>query len=670
MRKITALSVAAVMVLLLCASVFSAVGETESGLQLWFEHPTERVSEFDTEPSGMESYEIQMAKNEIEGAQVILFSEEDLTGLTLSLSSFTDGEGNTLTADLFWEYYTPVADDLVPDAIPPLTGSFDLDGGYSKAFYFKIKTLPETPAGRYSAVLTVKDAGGTVLKTADVFASVFDFALPEKTSCATAVYLDGNQIAAKHADSGLSWNELYKIYYDYMLENRVCAYNLPVSLMGPVETLTEYLDNPRVNSFRIGDFSYSGSLPTVSLKGIYRKLSVKPEWLDKAYFYYVDEPRDMAQLDEILAGYEEISAVYPNPQVLVPIVRDIPVTEEIDAAEYIREAMGIWCPISYAFTDRNTEVDGAKWMQPEEYDSLLGTFEERMKKEKEAGKKIWWYTCCTPQDLPYNNILLTQPGLSGRLLFWQQKQYNIEGYLYYYANLWFNENYWDHTDYPWYGGNAYGDGILLYDGAKYGIVGPIGSLRFEAIRDGIEDFEVLTMLENTEGRESVDAMIEKVSKNLVESTTDGNLLMQTKNELYTAVEKALRPVCPDGTHTGGSATCSSKAVCEVCGSEYGEFAPNIHTFEGGVCNGCGALLAKRGDMNLDGNITSLDSVLVKRYLAKWDISSSCAVPEILGDVNRDGSVGGADAVLFSRYLAHWQIENCLIGEDMAIPAEN
>lgn len=31
------------------------------------------------------------------------------------------------------------------------------------------------------------------------------------------------------------------------------------------------------------------------------------------------------------------------------------------------------------------------------------------------------------------------------------------------------------------------------------------------------------------------------------------------------------------THSGGSATCSSKAVCEICGEEYGEFDPNNHT---------------------------------------------------------------------------------------------
>ena len=44
----------------------------------------------------------------------------------------------------------------------------------------------------------------------------------------------------------------------------------------------------------------------------------------------------------------------------------------------------------------------------------------------------------------------------------------------------------------------------------------------------------------------------------------------------------------DGTHThsGGTATCTAKAVCETCGKDYGETA--AHTYENGACTVCGA----------------------------------------------------------------------------------
>lgn len=40
------------------------------------------------------------------------------------------------------------------------------------------------------------------------------------------------------------------------------------------------------------------------------------------------------------------------------------------------------------------------------------------------------------------------------------------------------------------------------------------------------------------------------------------------------------------THTGGTATCTQKAVCTICGQEYGELLP--HSFVNGICTVCGA----------------------------------------------------------------------------------
>ena len=69
-----------------------------------------------------------------------------------------------------------------------------------------------------------------------------------------------------------------------------------------------------------------------------------------------------------------------------------------------------------------------------------------------------------------------------------------------------------------------------------------------------------------------------------------------------------------------------------------------------------------GDVNGDKKINSTDAVLLKRYLAKWDISSqlqyeNTALIEVAGDVNQDGKVVSTDAVLLSRYLAKWTIDS-------------
>ena len=70
---------------------------------------------------------------------------------------------------------------------------------------------------------------------------------------------------------------------------------------------------------------------------------------------------------------------------------------------------------------------------------------------------------------PYTNILMEQKGVVHRVLFWQQKQYNVDGFLYYAVNNW-TENAWeDAITGKHLMPHVYGDGVLIYDGAHVGI---------------------------------------------------------------------------------------------------------------------------------------------------------------------------------------------------------
>lgn len=84
--------------------------------------------------------------------------------------------------------YLSVGTRMNPDALPPLKGEFDLEGGKTQAFYIKIKSTPATTAGEYEAVLSIKKDGKEV-KTAKVFAKVWNFTLSEETACTTALFL-------------------------------------------------------------------------------------------------------------------------------------------------------------------------------------------------------------------------------------------------------------------------------------------------------------------------------------------------------------------------------------------------------------------------------------------------------------------------------------------------
>lgn len=59
-----------------------------------------------------------------------------------------------------------------------------------------------------------------------------------------------------------------------------------------------------------------------------------------------------------------------------------------------------------------------------------------------------------------------------------------------------------------------------------------------------------------------------------------------------------------------------------------------------------------GDVNNDGEVDMMDTVLLDRYLADWDVTINMSN----ADVNGDGEVDMMDSVLLDRYLADWDVE--------------
>ena len=58
-----------------------------------------------------------------------------------------------------------------------------------------------------------------------------------------------------------------------------------------------------------------------------------------------------------------------------------------------------------------------------------------------------------------------------------------------------------------------------------------------------------------------------------------------------------------------------------------------------------------GDLNDDGRVNSLDLVLLRQYLANWDVKPDLSA----ADTNGDGWVNSLDLVLLRQYLANWDV---------------
>jgi hypothetical protein len=121
-----------------------------------------------------------------------------------------------------------------------------------------------------------------------------------------------------------------------------------------------------------------------------------------------------------------------------------------------------------------------------------------MRERREAGDEIWFTTdghqCL---DTPYCAI--------ERLLPWLCWKYGASAYEFWGVNWWT----YDPWERGWHtfisqsdDGVSYyyvrypnGDGYLTYPGARAGVDGPVGSIRLEQVREGVEDYEYLWLLD-------------------------------------------------------------------------------------------------------------------------------------------------------------------------------
>ena len=494
----------------------TASGEDPSVL-LWFDHMTQKTFRDNITPSGFDTYVIHMAGNSIENCQFFVAPTESAKNIRVEITDMTDGQGNVLKTQLLREHYVKIGNDWVPDALPPVDGNISVAKNNSQGFVLKVWAEQNQPAGLYGATVNVYDADtGACIKTANVYTKVYDFSLSEHTALKTAVQMSPWVIANSYAQKGMndySAEEIYKIYYDFMLENRISCYNLPYSLWD--SRVTQYLDNPRVTSFSIKESNGGDEA------GAHALLSQNPEWLEKGYFYYVDEPTNVDLLYQLRSHGERLASTYPGYRQISPFFTNITI-DGVDQISFMAPYTQIWCTKVFAFTPRDKSIiSGAQYLTTVPQDQQYGTFEERMKAEVAGGDELWLYFCWEPNQ-PYANWLATGDGTEPVVTIWQCKMTNATGVLYWGSTYWSADPYNDLASTVIT--SVYGDGVLLYSGAEVGKYEAVSSFRLENIRLGIQDYQMLDMLEQAAGAQIADEMVALVTKDVITYTNDDDYL--------------------------------------------------------------------------------------------------------------------------------------------------
>ncbi len=504
------------------------VSQTESAkeetmdITTWITNGIDKITEDMTiADNAVNTIDLWMAKNEAEGCQVAFRAPKRYGSIAFTCTAQPE---NGPALEIFKEHTLAAGDKYYPDPLSPFSGKLTLLADKTGSLYLRFTAGTETAAGDYRYSFSLQVDGQTRAEYT-VNVHVWDFALPETLSCATAVGLYKSHIAIMHPGvSGEALDELYVNYYNKLLEYKVSAYDLPYDILD--DRADAYMSDPRVTGFRVPTCDEDDA----RLVQIYEKLCSNPVWLDKAYFYPLDEPTSKEMLDNLAVLCERLNRLAPEVYICTPFFRNIDYDANTDQITFMTGKTTLWCPKSYMYVTSN--IYSAAQMQK------YPNFGERMAERKAAGDKVWWYVCWEPGD-PYNNLFVDQKGVQHRILFWQQYAHDVDGFLYWGAN------YWSGTVDPWVdmatvkdlSPDVYGDGSLLYNGNKVGLDTGCGSLRLELIRDGIEDFDLFKMAEERFGRAWVDEMIAKVTPSLTQYSTSTENFIEVRRAIGEALSK-------------------------------------------------------------------------------------------------------------------------------------
>jgi hypothetical protein len=174
-------------------------------------------------------------------------------------------------------------------------------------------------------------------------------------------------------------------------------------------------------------------------------------WLEKTIFHIADEPSNHNAL-----SWRQASEY---------VHRYAPALRRIDAIEttHCFDRLEIWVP----------KLDH------------LATWHDVFKRAQNQDYELWFYTVGIFQKGSYPNKTIDVPLIESRILHWLNYRFGLKGYLHWGFNHW--------TDDPFTApGRHHGDGWHVYP-KKDGL---INSLRWEQMRNGIQDYEYFWMLED------------------------------------------------------------------------------------------------------------------------------------------------------------------------------
>ncbi len=517
--------------------------QSTAAYQFWTTPPSERVFKNDAVPTDTSSgIKVYAAKNEFEPFQVVV-KPTSSGNVTVSMGNF----GGGITTEIYqvkYVYISQATDSLgrtgyYPDPLWPLANgaSVSLTANENTAFWVSVSVPKTAPAGDYTTNVQI---GGVNIP---VTLHVFNFAIPDTLHVKSQMNFSHQTILTAYSVTGTGTN--YWMYVDKMKQFFIDHRLTPKSALwsggltssggapyidydcngtftddddiwGFEEPAARYLDGTGLMqgqfgipfndgtgypsfmaaTFQNNDASadqrpatfcsqtrsssdwYTGNNPNSPYNQEWFQYIMAIQtylnglgYLDKAYYYFANEPQDQADYDAVAWYSQELKNAAPNFKLMVS---EEPKPEIYNHPTYTGAKIDIWLPVL------------------NNYDPAVSH-----DREKNHGEETWIYFLHGTRPPYFNPITLDHPGIESKFTGWFLWKYRLKGIAYYSLNNW-SKNPW--TD-PMTSGHN-GDTFMLYPPSENNTPIPYGSnnhrfvpsIRFELMRDSLEDYEYLYVL--------------------------------------------------------------------------------------------------------------------------------------------------------------------------------
>jgi hypothetical protein len=506
-------------------------------VEVWPVDPVIKVFHETLPPQTAAPLAVSLARNEEEALQIALRAGRDIADLRVEVEAPRHKKGYSLTTfSIGWVGFVPIDHRTAyynlktpawelkfpastgacdgwsgwwPDPIRP-TASGSLAANQTQPVWLSFRTAADTPAGLYKGKIRLR-AGEKVLATLPFTVTVWDFALPQTPSCAAIYDLRLNE---QWLADGTPAAEQRDRLMRFMASKKVCPDGIDVNLRfargkdGSVscdfseydKAAQRYFGELKFPTSYMPNFFYlfgwehppKNVLDEKPFEGDYPYASADRTHLRPAY-------KDAYQA--CLRLYWEHVKAKGWADKLVLYISDEPFLTK----KHIIDQMKALCALIHE-VDPKIRIYSSTWRHCPDWNGSLdiwgvghyGCFPvSEMQARKAAGEHIWFTTdgqMCT--DTPFCAV--------ERLLPHYCFKYGADAYEFWGVS-WLTYDPWrfgwhryiHQTSTP---GEYYdvrypnGDGYLLYPGGPIGAAGPVTTVRLEAARDGVEDFDYLKLL--------------------------------------------------------------------------------------------------------------------------------------------------------------------------------